>query len=234
MFIILLTLLLSSISFSGTHIVSLSQEVIFKPGDVIKLKNTTFSITIGLNKGTSCAVPGKNCGSGYIPPHLTIKSDCGEEKSCQYFIIDSIIDIKEGKLSIETEETCLNKNFEICFNNYSRSLQSDEDCSVLKTAVGKYHCLKRFYSSKRPENKNLCDQLPDSIYALKWNCYYEFAIRYKDSSFCEKYSKEEFSGKDRCYLKMAEIFKDKKFCSKISDTKEHTYREQCSQLRINE
>ena len=230
---VLVIIFFSTMTLSETHVVSISQEVNFKPGDVIKLKNTPFSITIGLDKGTSCAVPGKNCGSGYIPPHLTIKIDCGEEKNCQYFIIDSINDIKEGKLSIETEDTCLNKNFEICFNNYSRTLHSDEDCSTLKTAVGKYHCLKRFYSSNRPENKNLCDQLPDSIYALKWNCYYEFAISYKDPSFCEKYSKEELSGKDRCYLKMAELFKNKSFCSKISDSKEHTYREQCLSIKTD-
>jgi hypothetical protein len=44
-------------------IIDLSQKIRFKSGDFIQLKNTEFSITIGLNKGSKCAVPGFNCGS---------------------------------------------------------------------------------------------------------------------------------------------------------------------------
>jgi hypothetical protein len=231
MILVFITLIFSALSFSETHVVTISQEVIINPGDVIKLKDSPFTVSISLNKGTECAVPGKNCGSGYIPPHLTIKRDCGGNKNCLYFIIGSHNGIENQKLSIETEETCLKKNYEMCFSDYSGSLQSDEGCSSLKTSMGKYFCLKRFYSSNRPENKDLCDKLPNSIYALRWNCYYEYAIRYKDASFCEKYSKEELSGKDRCYLKMAELFKDKNFCSKISDSKEHNYKEQCYEVK---
>lgn len=229
--LILITLLLSTIIFAETHVVSLSQEVTFKSGDVIKLKDTPFSITIGVSKGPDCAVPGRNCGAGYIPPHFIFKKNCGEDKSCHYFFLESSNYIQSGKLSIETEETCLNKDFELCINNYSGTITTDDECSKLKTDLGKYYCLKRFDLSNRPENKGLCDKLPSSIYALKWNCYYEYAIRYKDPSFCDKYAKEELSGKDRCYLKMAELFKDQKFCSKISDSKEHSYREQCLQLK---
>lgn len=227
MIFVFLTFIFSTLSFSESHVVTISQEVTFKPGDVIKLKDSPFSVSISLNKGTECAVPGRNCGAGYIPPHLTLSKTCSENKKCLYFIIADIKGIDGGKLSIETEETCLKKNYEMCFNDYSGSLQSDDGCSSLKTSMGQYFCLNRFSSSNRPENKDLCDKLPDSIYALKWNCYYEFAIRYKDPSYCEKYSKAELSGKDRCYLKMAELFKDKTLCSKISASKEHTYKEQC-------
>ncbi len=101
----------------------------------------------------------------------------------------------------------------------------------LKSPLGRYYCLERFSDSKLPENRGLCEQLPADIYALRWNCYYEYAVRYRDASFCDKYPASEFSGKDRCLLKMAELLKDQSFCKKISATKEHSYLEQCQQLK---
>jgi hypothetical protein len=143
-------------------------------------------------------------------------------------------EIKDGTsaiLSIEDETSCLKNDPEHCFRQFAQQSSNDDRCMKLKSPIGKYYCLEYFTSSIRPENKSLCDLLPSDIYALKWNCYYQYAIRYRDPSFCDKYSRSEVSGRDRCLLKMASLLNDKGHCQKISDSKDHSYREQCQQLQ---
>ncbi|HAZ14629.1 MAG: hypothetical protein A2X86_16655 [Bdellovibrionales bacterium GWA2_49_15] len=222
-----LQLLIIPAGLANTFEVSLSQKVDFKSGDVIKLKKSFFSVQIGSDPGTECAVPGFNCGSGYRPPHPTYKIDCGAKQPCPYIVMASAQDGSSGSLTIEDEKSCEKNNPENCFYEFARQFASDEGCMALKSPSGRYYCLARFDKSARPENRGLCDQLPDAIYALKWNCYYEYAIRYRDPKFCDKYSPKEIDGRDRCLLKMAEIFKDKAFCQKISASKTNSYKEQC-------
>ncbi len=218
--------------YSKTTEVALSEKVTFKKGDIFKLKGAEFSVEIGADPGTKCAVPGFNCGSGYQPPRPTFKILCGAHKPCPFIVLSQIKNSETGTLTIENEESCTKNNPEQCFYTIARQYTSDEGCMKLKTALGKYYCLKAYESSKRPENKGLCDQLPKDIYALRWNCFYEYAVRYSDPSFCDKYEPSELSGRDRCLLKMAEQLKDKSFCKKISNSKEHSYVEQCQQLKI--
>jgi hypothetical protein len=213
------------------HIVSLSQKIEFKTGDVIKLKDSYFTVTVNANKGTECAVPGFNCGSGYIPPHPELKINCQGSPPCPYVILDDSKTATSGTLSIENEKSCETNQPEICFSAFSRNSSSDDICQKLLSPIGRYYCLRRFENSARPENKGLCDQLPESIYALKWNCFYEYAVRYKDVTFCDKYSAQEADGRDRCLLKMAEINQDVSLCSKISNSQQNTYREQCENLK---
>ena len=216
---------------ASEQIVTLSQKIEFKTGDVIKLKDTDFSVSIEANRGTKCAVPGFNCGSGYIPPHPEFKINCGRKTPCSYVILDDRKTASSGTLSIENENSCETNQPELCFGAFSRLSTSDKICQKLQSPMGRYYCLSRFHNSARPENKSLCDQLPDSIYALKWNCFYEYAIRYKDVTFCDKYSAKEFDGRDRCLLKMAEISQNVSLCAKISNSRENTYREQCDNLK---
>ena len=211
--------------------VTLSEKVNFKKGDIFKLTGSDFSVEIGSDPGTKCAVPGFNCGSGYQPPRPTFKIECGSNKTCPYIVLSDIKGSETGFLTIESEESCTKSNPEQCFYTFGRQYKSDEGCMNLKTPLGKYYCLKAYDSSKRPENKGLCDQLPKDIYALRWNCFYEYAVRYSDASFCDKYEPSELSGRDRCLLKMAELLKDKSFCKKISNSKEHSYVEQCQQFK---
>lgn len=219
-------------AFSRTVIVSLSDKVDFKTGDVIQLKDSVFSVQVNHDKGTECAVPGYNCGIGYMPPRPAYKINCGDQKPCPYIIMPFPQDESSGSLSIEDEKSCEKNKPEICFSEFARPFTGDDGCMELKSLLGRYYCLKRYEDSRRPENKGLCDQLPDSIYALKWNCYYEYAVRYKDPSFCDKYSVSELSGRDRCLLKMAEMLKELSFCNKISASKEHSYKEQCLKLKF--
>lgn len=217
-------------SFAKTYEVGLTEKVFFSKGDIIKLKHTDFSVEIGFFPGTTCAVPGFNCGSGYRPPSPTFEIKCGTQKSCPYIVLGFPSDGSSGSLTIESEESCAKNDPKNCFYAYARQFKSDDGCMKLKSPLGRYYCLELFSDSKRPENRGLCEQLPAEIYALRWNCYYEYAVRYRDASFCDKYLASEFSGRDRCLLKMAELLKDQSFCKKISATKEHSYLEQCQQL----
>lgn len=216
--------------YSKTHEVGISEKVSFSVGDVIKLKGTDYSVKIGLFPGTECAVPGFNCGSGYRPPHPSYDIECGMVSPCPYILMDYPVDSTTGYLTIETEESCTKNRLKNCFLTYARQFTTDEGCMKLKSPFSRYHCLELFNDSRRPENKTLCEQLPEDIYALRWNCFYEYAIRYRDASFCDKYAASELSGRDRCLLKMAELLKDHSLCKKISASKEHTYAEQCQQL----
>ena len=218
-------------AFSKNYEVGISEKVSFQTGDIIKLKGTDYSVEIGFFKGSQCAVPGFNCGSGYRPPHPTYNVKCGALTPCPYILMDYPADSSSGSLTIETEETCIKNKLSNCFRTYAEQFTNDEGCMKLKSAFGRYYCLERFADSRRPENKAICEQLPSEIYALRWNCFYEYAVRYRDASFCDKYMTNEFSGRDRCLLKMAEILKDFSLCKKISATKEHSYVEQCHQLQ---
>ena len=217
-------------AFSKNYEIGISEKVSFQTGDIIKLKGTDYSVEIGSFKGSECAVPGFNCGSGYRPPHPTYNVKCGALAPCPYILMHYPVDDRSGSLTIENEESCTKNKLDNCFSTYAGQFTNDEGCMKLKSSFARYYCLQRFADSKRPENKALCEQLPADIYALRWNCFYEYAIRYKDASFCDKYPASEFSGRDRCLLKMAEILKDYSLCKKISASKEHSYVDQCQQL----
>jgi hypothetical protein len=108
---------------------------------------------------------------------------------------------------------------------FARLYSKDVECMKLSSPLGRYYCLEKFTDSKIAENKGLCEKLPNSIYALKWNCYYNYAIRYRDPGFCDKYSATELSGRDRCLNKMSSLLNDKSLCQKISATSD--YKQQC-------
>lgn len=228
--LIFLFILSISPSFAKNLLVELSQNVEFNSGDIITLKDSDFSVKIGTDPGSDCAVPGFNCGSGYRPPSPTYTISCGKHKSCPYVLMTEHKDATSGKLSIEDEQSCEKKDPPNCFYQFAQNFKNDEGCMKLKSPSGRYYCLKRFELSTRPENRGLCEQLPESVYALRWNCFYEYAVRYRDASFCDKYPAKESSGRDRCLLQMATILHDKSLCKKISDSKEHTYLEQCRNL----
>jgi hypothetical protein len=228
----LFLILLVSAAFAKTHEVSLGEKVVFTTGDVITLKGTNYSITVGdPYEPVACAIPGQNCGKGYRPPEPTFDVKCSKSP-CPYIFQNSNQSGTSGTLSIETEETCVSKGHQAdsCFYAYSNSLKTDDGCMTLKTAMGKFYCLKRFRKSARPENKGLCDQLPKDNYELRWDCFYEYAYLYKDPSFCAKFDKKDAEIADRCWSHMAEVMKDKSLCQKISVTKNHTYKEQCDRL----
>ena len=210
-----------------TTVVSLSDKIKFKTGDVIQLKDSEYSVTIGFDKGSKCAVPGFNCGSGYQPPRPTFSIQCGKINPCPYVALIFPNDSTTGLLSIENIKSCETHDTEICFREFANLFKKDVGCMNISNPDGRYYCLKNFENSKLIENKKLCDELSPSVYALKWNCFYEYAIRYKDQNFCDKYSAKESSGRNRCFLKMAEILKDKSLCSKINKNSEDSYLEQC-------
>ncbi len=218
------------LSFAKTQAVELSQKVEFNTGDIISLKGTSYSVKIGSDPGTKCALPGFNCGSGYQPPTPTFIINCGKQQKCPYVLMNYNKTATSGTLTIEDEKSCEKNDPSNCFNQFARNFKTDEGCMELKSPTGRYYCLKRFESSARPESRGLCEQLPESVYALRWNCFYEHAIRYRDVNFCDKYPADESSGRDRCLLKMAEILKDQSLCKKISRSKEHSYLEQCQEL----
>ncbi len=221
-------------SFAREHTVSIGEHIRVASEDRVKLKDSYYSVRVERNPGTSCAVPGFNCGSGYIPPHIVFISDCGKEKYCPFVAVSTSGDDKTADLVIRDEKSCEAEkhNSNICFYDFARQFKTDLGCSSLKSALGRYYCLEFYQDSKRPENKSLCDQLPAEIYALRWNCFANYAVRYRDPTFCDKYSEQDVDGKDRCYLKMAEIFSDQQHCKKISESKSNTYKEQCSKLKF--
>ncbi|MBA2403796.1 MAG: hypothetical protein H0V66_03415 [Bdellovibrionales bacterium] len=231
LFLLFLFIFSLSTSFAKTQIVELSQKVEFNTGDIITLKNSAFSVKIGTEPGTECAVPGFNCGSGYEPPAPSFMIDCGKQKSCPYVLMTDNKTATSGSLYIEDEKSCEKNDPTNCFNQFARNFKTDDGCRELKSPLGRYYCLKTFSHSARPENRGLCEQLPESIYALRWNCFYEHAIRYRDASFCDKYLANESSGRDRCLLQMAKILHDMSLCKKISASKEHSYLEQCLDLK---
>lgn len=96
-------------SFAKTQIVELSQKVEFNSGDIIILKNTSYSVKIGSNPGTDCAGPGFNCGSGYQPPTPSFSIDCGKQLKCPYVLMNYNKTATSGSLTIEDEKSCENK-----------------------------------------------------------------------------------------------------------------------------
>lgn len=223
-------ILFSNAGFAKTIEASLSQKIPFQVGHTYKLKDADFSLEIGADPGSKCAVPGFNCGAGYIPAHPTFKTKCGNQKPCPYIVMANAKDATSGILSFESESSCEHHKPEQCFREFSKQFETDEGCMKLKSPLGQYYCLERFPNSQQPQNRDLCNKLPSDIYGLRWNCYYDYAIRYKDPSFCELYPEKEFSGKERCWLKMAELMKDKSICKKI--VKEALYVEQCQALKL--
>jgi hypothetical protein len=211
--------------------VSLSEKVKFTRGDVIKLRDKEYSITVGFYEGSKCAVPGFNCGSGYRPPHVTFMVNCGTAKVCPYIHMAFSNSSTTGTISIEDLKSCETHEPERCFREFAEVYKEDKGCMNISNFDGRYYCLKKFEYSKMPENKNLCDLLSDSVYALKWNCFYEYAIRYNDQSICDKYPSKEVDGRNRCLLKMAELAKDKSICKKIIKNSQDTYLEQCFQIK---
>jgi hypothetical protein len=230
-FIIIFFLLSIQFSFAETTIISLSQKVPFKSGDSFALRGSNYTVQVEANLGSTCAVPGFNCGSGYIPPHSTFKIKCENQNYCPYILMAFPDSGTSGHLSIENELSCEQHEPALCFREMAKEFKTDDKCMRLKSSLGKYYCLQLFPLSARSNNLGLCDELPNSIFALRWNCYYEYAIKYKDLRFCDKYSSAELSGKERCLLKMAEILKDKTICEKITLNKENSYREQCQGLK---
>ena len=73
----------------------------FKTGDIITLTNSKFKIEIGMEKGSECAVPGLNCGNGYIPPHPTYKIECGGQEPYPCIAMALTREAKAGKISIQ-------------------------------------------------------------------------------------------------------------------------------------
>jgi hypothetical protein len=72
-------------------------------------------------------------------------------------------DTTSGSLSIEDETSCEKKDPANCFYQFARGFETDVGCMDLKSPLGRYHCLKKFPQSARPENRGLCEQLPESI-----------------------------------------------------------------------
>jgi hypothetical protein len=223
--------LLMSLWQADTVAVELSQRVRFKSGDTITLRGGELVVQIGSDPGTTCAVPGFNCGSGYRPPTPTFQITCRNSDPCAYVVVTNVSDATTGTLSIENEQSCETSNPEQCFSEFARLFSDDSGCMKLTTPMGRYYCLQRFTQSARVENKQLCDQLPKDVYALQWNCFYDYAIRFRDPAFCEKYSAQDASGRARCLLKMADLLRDKSYCAKIPESTEHSYRAQCLELK---
>lgn len=222
----ILYLVISNVVFGETHNIELSQQINVEIEDVVKTKDGSYSAVIKMSEASDCAVPGFNCGAGYRPSAPYIEETC-KAKSCDG---KGSVYYSAGKLvfSLENEESCLTKkNNQTCFHLLTKDVQADKDCNKFNSHVAKYYCLNNFDQSNLKENRDLCDKLPSDIYGLKWNCFYEWAIRYKDPSFCEQYSKTQLSGKNRCYLKMAVLFNSNKYCKNIEKNNEDSYLEQC-------
>ncbi len=225
-FVSILCFLLPNMASSKNHFVEISKTIAVEVGDTIKTKDDSYSAVIKMSEASDCAVPGFNCGAGYRPSAPYIEETC-KAKNCDG--IGSVY-YTSGKLvfSLENEDSCLEKkNNETCFHLLTKDVKEDKDCNKFNSHIGKYFCLKNFDQSNLKDNRDLCDKLPNDIYSLKWNCFYEWAIRYKDPSFCEQYSKTQLSGKNRCYLKMAVLFNSSKYCKKIEEHNEDSYLEQC-------
>ncbi len=227
LFITGLSIILShSTSQAKTHIVELSKTVAVEVGDTLKTKDGAYTAVIKMSKASDCAVPGFNCGAGYRPSAAYVEESCiGKKcigKGRVYFFAGKLV------FSLENEQSCLERDFnESCFYALSEGVKKATDCNNFNSPTGKYICLSKFPLSNHEQFRSLCDQLPKS---LRWNCYYEWAQKYKDSGFCEKYPPKEFNGRNRCYLKLAELLRSKALCEKIIKRKEDSYHEQCHQL----
>jgi hypothetical protein len=218
-------------AFAGVvHEVELGQKITVKSGEGVKLKGQDYSVTVGApHEPVACAVPGFNCGSGYIPPAPTFQENC-TASPCPYFFATEVKDASTANLTIHNEKSCeqLKAQASACFYSYARTLKSAEGCSTLKGALGKYHCLQ-VYSVALPQFRSVCDELPSDIQGLRENCYYDWAIRYRDASYCKKFDAKDFSGAERCWLKMAELLNDRSLCRNIK--KEPSYVAQCQALK---
>lgn len=214
------------------HDVAIGQKVFVASGDTVRLKGKNYSVIVGqAPESVPCAVPGRNCGSGYVPAHPIFTVKC-PQSPCPYFLNSNDQSSTTAEVVIHTEESCsaLKHMADSCFYSFARTLKSVDECTVLKGALGRYFCIMRFQNTVPSGFRSICDQLPQDIYGLRGNCYYEWAIRLKDSSFCDKYEPGDFSGSERCWLKMVEILKDKSLCRHVK--KEPLYVEQCQGIKF--
>lgn len=218
--------------FAGiTHEVELGQRITVKSGEVVKLKGREYSVSVGdPYEPVKCAVPGKNCGAAYQPPAPTFREKC-TGSPCPYFFSPEVKGADTAALTLHDENTCgaLKHQANACFYDFARRLNAAEGCSALKTALGRYHCLQMFSGQALVDFRGVCDALPSDIHALRENCYYDWAIRYRDAGFCKKFDAKDFSGAERCWLRMAELLKDRSLCNQIK--KEPSYVEQCQALK---
>ena len=212
------------------HEVTVGQKIGVASGDTVRLKGKSFEVKIrAAGESVPCAVPGFNCGEGYVPPHPTFQAQC-EEKPCPWFFHAEVKDATHADLVIHTEDSCaaLGNASKNCFYSFSGGVKTAEGCLALKTPLGRYHCIQRFQVAL-PELRDLCPKLPADIFALRENCYYEWAERYRDASFCKKFDVKDYSGAERCWLHMARQLKDPSLCSNIKI--EPSYVGQCRELQ---
>jgi hypothetical protein len=211
-----------------TKMVELGQEFSYQAGEKIVLSNADFSVEVSADPGTKCAVPGFNCGSGYIPPHPKFKMNCSNSNPCPYVFINAqTLSGTAGKGLIESLKKCETDENELCLRSYVDQIRRAEDCLVYPPLI-RYFCLQRFSLAIPVTERGLCDLLPENKNPYRrGNCYYDYAVSLKDPTLCEKFKAEDFSQKDRCYNRLSQVLKDKTLCQKISDTKEHNYKQQC-------
>jgi hypothetical protein len=203
---------------SKTHQVELGVPTLLKTGERIQLKGTTYELALAnFFEPVKCAVPGFNCGAGYRPPSPHFSVQC-KSIPCPYFYETQVKGQNSVEVVIHSEESCaaLKSAASSCFYGYSRSVvKKAEDCLNLKTALGRYHCVQRFHLSLPESMRTVCDDLPKDIPGLQASCWYDWAIRFKDSRFCASFTKEDTDGSSRCWAKMAQELKDRTLCMKI-------------------
>ena len=231
LYVLLIIIIPINTAFGKIHVVSISQTIPVTLGDTIQTKDKLYSAIVKITKSSDCAVPGFNCGAGYQPARYYLEESCKkdpcENSGSVYYSGEKLV------FSLENEQSCLKKkNNKTCFYSLYKRVLIDSDCSKFESTTGKYYCLNKFSQSRLKSNRELCDKLPSGTYALKWNCFYEWAIRYKDPLFCEKYSASQLSGRNRCFLKMANLLKSKAMCKKIIKSKDDSYLEQCFDLNL--
>ena len=80
------------------HEVSVGQKIGVVSGDQVRLKGKSFEVKIrAAGESVPCAVPGFNCGEGYVPPHPTFHAQC-EEKPCPWFFHAEVKDVLLSRL----------------------------------------------------------------------------------------------------------------------------------------
>jgi len=220
--IIFLVFILNSLA--AIKPVEMSTEFQYQSGDKIVLNKHDFSVEVSSDSGTECAVPGFNCGSGYRPPHPIFKIVCGQSGICPYvFVNKQILTASSGVATIESIKKCEQEENELCLRSYVNQVIKAEDCLIYRPLI--QYC----FSLAIPQTaRGLCDQLPEGKNPYrKNNCFYDYAVSFKDPSLCDKFKPEDFQQRDRCLGRLAQTLRDKSLCHKISDTKEHNYKQQC-------
>lgn len=217
------TFLFSVFSMAATYEVQLSQSQKLKPNDHVKLKGSSFEVVYkGVVEPVPCAIPGQNCGAAYRPPRPEFDVTCTGADCAYVYVEGSGNTLPDVSITVENEETCAKDTTQSCIRKFGQNFKSGQECTTLKTALGKFHCLGRFPKDAPKETKNLCEEIPKD---LRLNCLAEYATRYNEASFCAKFSKDESAYKDRCYYFLSLDKKDSKLCKKI--TKDTDYYKRC-------